>query len=165
MAESIAEQILAKIKTELEAITGDNGAAYWYTPGKVVRVDYFNSKTVFKDGYGNPIYLIRDTGDEDENSEYATMGGMASDLGVFVMVAYQDDRGERDPFTATTLSGTIRNRMLRDVQKKMETDHTRGSLAINTAQFSKRRDFVEPAGWILGELHFVVSYEYTRGTP
>ncbi len=165
MAESIAEQILAKIKTELEAITEDSGATYWYTPGKVVRVDYFDSKTVIREGYGNPVYLIRDTGDEDENSDFATMGGMASDLGVFVMVAYQDDRGNHDPFTAETLSGTIRNRMLRDVQKKMETDHTRGDLAINASRFSKRRDFVEPAGWILGELHFVASYTYTRGTP
>jgi len=165
VSESIVEQILAKIKTELEAISGDSGTTYWYTPGKVARVDYFDSKMVIKEGYGNPLYLVRDTGDEDENPEFATMGGMASDMDIYIMCAYKDDRGNKDPFTADTLSGTIRNRMLRDIQKKMESDVTRGSLAIDTSRFSKRRDFAEPQGWILAEIQFVVTYTYTRGTP
>lgn len=166
MSESIVEQIMASIKTDLEAITGDAGSTYWYTPGDVVRVDYFDSKTIIKPGHGTPLYLIRDTGDEDENDDFATMGGMASSFDVFIMLALADPRGNRDPFrVGGTLSGTYRNRMLQDVQKKIETDHTRGGLAMDTSSFHKRRDFVEPAGWILAEINFTVTYKYTRGSP
>ncbi len=69
MPESVVEQILASLKTELEAITDDDGVTYWYTPSKVVRVDYFDSELHFKSGYGDYVYLIRDTGDETESEE------------------------------------------------------------------------------------------------
>ncbi len=169
MAESIAEQILAGLKTELEAITGDDGTTYWYSP-HVVRVDYFEYREHFKTGYGDYLYLIRNTGDESERADMATMGGMASALDVFVMLAARDTRGDRDPFTASTNSGTIRERMIKDVRTALESDVTRGLSGsgwqvLDTSAWSIRRDFIEPEGWILAEVHFIVTYEYTRGSP
>ena len=164
MAESIVEQIIAQVKTDLEAITGDNGTTYWYTPGKVIRVDYFDSKNHFRTGYGDYIYMIRDTVDEDEAPRAAAMGGMADLFDLYILLAARDTRGNEDPFKATTAAGTIRNRMIHDVRKKLETDHTRGGLALDT-RFHERRDFVEPDGWIVGEVQCVITYTHTRGSP
>ena len=163
--ESIVEQIIAKVKTELEAITGDSGTTYWYTPGKVIRVDYFDSKNHFRTGYGDYIYMIRDTVDEDENAASAAMSKMADAFDLYILLAARDTRGDKDPFTATTMAGTIRNRMIHDVRKKLETDHTRGNLALDTSSFHERRDFVEPAGWIVGEVQCAITYTHTRGSP
>lgn len=165
MAESVAEQILAKIKTELEAITGDDGTTYWYTPSKVVRVDYFDSRAHFRPEYGNYLYFIRNTGDEDESELYADFSDQAEDLDIFIMAAARDTRGNRDPFTASTNSGTIRERMIRDVKKVLQTDPTRGGLAIHTNRFRVRRDFQEPDGWILAEIYCMVTYTYTWANP
>jgi hypothetical protein len=165
MPESIVEQILAAIKTSLEAITGDDGTTYWYTPGTVVRTDYFDSRQMFRTGFGDYLYFIRDTGDENETVDPTAFGERADDLDVFIMLAAQDTRGDRDPFTATLLSGTIRNRMVKDVVKKLEGDLTLGGVAFNIRAGLKRRDFVEPEGWILAEVHFIVTYYHTLGSP
>lgn len=164
MAESLVERISAAIKTDLEGITGDSGTTYWYTPGKVIRVDYTESRVVFKTGYGNPVYMVSDTGDDGPGA-VAEFGETGRTLGVFVLCAYQDDRGERDPYEASTLAGTIRNRMIRDVVKKIELDSTLGGLAFDVVYRDVKRDFEEPIGWILGEVYFEVTYEHTIGAP
>lgn len=135
MAESKVEQILAAVKTDLEAITGDSGTTYWYTPGKVIRVDYTESRVQFKTGYGNPIYMVSDTGDDSPSPVAAAFGETGRSLGVFVLTAYQDTRGDRDAYTASVLSGTIRNRMIKDVVKKIELDRMLGGL-ISTRSIS-----------------------------
>jgi hypothetical protein len=165
--ESKVEQIVAAIKTDLEAITGDSGVTYWYTPGKVIRVDYTESRVSFKSGYGNPIYMVSDTGPDDPDGESAATGEIGRSFGVYVLCAYQDDRGERDPYEATTLSGTIRNRMLKDVVKKLELDRMLSGLAFvyDVEHGEAKRDFEEPTGWILGEAFFEVTYQHDIGDP
>lgn len=165
MAESKVEQILAAIKTQLEAISEDDGTTYWYTPGKVIRVDYTESRVQFKEGYGNPIYMVSDTGDDGPHPIVAAFGETGRRLGVFVLTAYQDSRGDRDAYTATTLSGTIRNRMVKDVVKRIELNRTLGGLVFDTEYLDVKRDFVEPEGWILGEVYFDVTYQHDIGDP
>jgi hypothetical protein len=163
--ESKVEQILAAIKTSLEGIAGDDGVTYWYTPGKVIRVDYTESRVQFKDGYGSPIYMVSDTGDEARTPEAAGFGETGREFAVFVLCAYQDDRGDRDAYTADVLSGTIRNRMIKDVAKKIELDRLLGGLVYDAEYLDVKRDFVEPEGWILGEVYFAVTYIHDIGDP
>ena len=165
MAELDVEGIVAAIKTDLEAIVGDDGETYWYTPGKVNRVDYTESRVQFKTGYGNPIYMVSDTGDDRPSAGAAAFGETGRAFDVFVLCAYQDDRGERDPYEATLASGTIRNRMIKDVVKKIITDRRLGGLVYDTVYLDVKRDFVEPEGWILGEVFFEVTYQHAIGDP
>ena len=167
MPESIVEQIQAAIKTSLEAIAGDSGVTYWYTPTKVVRTDSFDSREMFRDGYGDYQYYINDTGDEDDTTDPAGSGEAANRLDVYIMLAAKDTGDDRDPFTATLLSGTIRNRMIKDVVKKLESDSTLGlgGKVFNSKPERMRRDFVEPEGWILAWVHNVVTYYHALGSP
>jgi hypothetical protein len=161
MAESIVEQILAGFKTDLEAIEGDGGATYWYTADKVTRCDVFH-RDLLVPQY-DTIYLIRDTG--DERAATAQFGYEGRELDVPIQVHTQDRRGETDPHRATTLAGTLRNRMIKDVVKKIESDPRRSDLAINTATGDALRDLAAPEGWIGAELLFTVNYDYKRGSP
>lgn len=166
MSESKVKQIKAGLKTEIEAIAGDNGTTYWYTPDKVVRVDSFDSRQNFRDGYGDYIYLIRDTPNEDENIGMAAFSGMAHDLDIWLLLMARDKLGDIDPFTATTLKGDVREKMIQDVRKMLENDVTRGGLALNTARYYIMRDFEdEPQGWIVAEISCVITYTHTRGDP
>lgn len=163
MGESIIEQIQAKVKTELAAIVGDAGVNYWYTPDKVTRVDEWHRNHLVET-YGI-IYLVSDRGDVNLNLRESALGKDARDLDVPILVAYQDKRDEKDPHRATTGSGTIRNRMLQDVTKKLNSDYKRGALAINTEIPRELRDFEEPAGWIVGELLATVTYDHEFASP
>ncbi len=164
MAESLVEQIVAAIKTDIEAIAGDNGTNYWYTPDIVVRVDEYRNSHL-KEAW-DIIYLLRETGDE-RITPYAAFGEVSAIVEMFVMVMQKDTRNadERDPFDATTFSGTIRNRMIRDVVKKIEGNHTMGGLAYNVEYRGIARDFEEPEGWIIGEIAFDVTYTHNMETP
>lgn len=166
MAESHVKQIMAGLKTEIEAITGDRGVTYWYTPSKVVRVDSFDSRQNFRDGFGDYIYLIRDTPDEDENIGEAAFSQMAHDLYIWLILEARDKRGDSDPFTASTLKGDVREKMIQDVRKMLENDVTRGGLALDTSNYHILRDFQdEPQGWIVAEISCVITYTHTRGDP
>ncbi|UCD59029.1 MAG: hypothetical protein JSV16_08010, partial [Candidatus Hydrogenedentota bacterium] len=119
MADSNVKQIMAGLKTEIEAISGDNGTTYWYTPTKVVRVDSFDSRQNFRDGFGDYIYLIRDTPNEDENIGTATFSQMGHDLDIWILLMARDKLGDSDPYTATTLKGDVREKMIQDVRKML----------------------------------------------
>ncbi len=164
MPESLVERIVAAVKTDIEAIAGDNGTNYWYTPDIVVRVDHYEREHL-KEAY-DIIYLLRETGDE-RIANFAAFGEVSSIFEIFVMAMQKDTRNadERDPFDASTLSGTIRNRMLRDVIKKLEGNHTVGGLAYNLEYTGVGRDFEEPAGWIVGEVAFDVTYTHDMENP
>jgi hypothetical protein len=108
--------------------------------------------------------MVSDTGYDRPSKEAAEFGETGRDFEVFVLCAYQYE-GERDPYVATTLPGTIRNRMLKDVAKKIELDSTLGGLAYDTEYLDVKRDFKEPVGWILGEVAFGVTYQHDIGDP
>lgn len=162
MAESIVEQILAGFKTDLEAITEDGGTTYWYTPDIVTRCDVF-SRNLLVAQY-DTIYLIRDTGDDRPAS--AQFGYEGRELDVWIQLHTQDKhRGETDPHRASTLTGTVRNRMIQDVTKKIESDYRRGDLAVDASTEDTLRDLHSPDGWISAMMLFRVNYDYARESP
>lgn len=162
MSESIVEQILAKFETDLDAIVGDNGTTYWYTPDKVVRVPKW-AREWLKPEY-NTIYLIRDTVDTRllPGDEF---GSESEDIYAYVMVAQQDKRSQQDPFKASTKAGTIRERMIQDVANKMTSTPTLGGLAEFGINYvgALREIEVEGGGWIAAELAFELRYTHARG--
>ena len=160
--ESIPEQILENVKTQLAAIR--EGDDYHYTPDAVVRVDHFVEGDL-DTSTGTVVYLVRNTGDERQSANAAEFGKNARDFDVPVLVAYKDTRDGTNPHKASDpISGTIRNRMIRDVTKKLLADESRGGLAIETNVLEALREF-DIAGWIVGMVPSVVLYHYDRTAP
>ncbi len=163
MAESIVEQILAGFKTSLEAIEADDGTTYWNTFDKVSRCDVFH-RDLLVPQY-DIIALIRDTGDDRPNDADSAFGEESRELDVWIQVHTQDKRGERDAHRASTLAGTLRNRLIQDVATKIMSDLKRGGLAIHTARDAELRELAGPDGWIGAELLFTVTYYHDLGSP
>jgi hypothetical protein len=65
MAESVANQVLDGIVTQMSAIVGDSGTTYWYTPTRVAKVAFHLDDDLDQTvaASGQVIYLIR-PGDE-----------------------------------------------------------------------------------------------------
>ena len=163
MAESLVERILAGFKTSLEAIEADGGTTAWNTFDKVTRCDVF-SRDLLVAQYAT-VALIRDTGDDRPNDAESAFGEEARDLDVWIQVHTKDHRGERDPHRASTLAGTLRNRLIQDVVTKIESDLKRSGLAIHTGREGELRDLAAPDGWIGAELLYTVTYYHDLGSP
>jgi len=172
-AESIEEQIFANIATTLGGIKANttatlpsgSTAVYWYTPGEVARVDQF-TRALF-DGTTRIVYAVRDTSELEVSVADREFGKDAKELTVFILAGYRDERADNDPFTARPpRRGTIRHRMLQDLETALAVDPTRGGLAIWTEPGSPTKDFEEGVnGWILAELPVAVLYTHSIGTP
>lgn len=160
-AESTAQQIRANIVTTLEGIS-KTGTFHGPTP-TVVQVDEFNSrKYLVPANASQRVFWVRDTSPEVEDEDKSTMGFVARDLTVFVMLLERRDE-EWDPYESTgTSPGTIRDRMIQDAITKLYVDKTRGALALDTEILEPERDFEEPPGWIVAELPVVVLYHHTE---
>jgi len=160
-AESIPTQIRAEIQTTLETIVAD--ADYHVRASKVIRVDHFLREWLDKSF--DRVYMIRDTSPEIESVDESTFTRVRRDYTVFIMLCAQAP-GDFDPFNPSgPHPGTIRDRMIRDVEKKLYVDPKRGGLAIDTNIEEPERDFQGPAGWITAELPVVVWYYHTYGDP
>ena len=164
MAESLVERILAGFKTSLEAIEADGGTTYWNTFDKVSRCDVFHRDLLVP--HYDTIALIRDTGDDRPNDADSAFGEESRELDVWIQVHTQDKRSERDAHRASTLAGTIRNRLIQDVATKIMSDFKRGGLALGTDRGPELRDlFIEQGGWIGAELLYTVTYYHDLGSP
>jgi len=160
-SESIAEQIAANIKTELEAIVA--GTDYHYTPQIVARVEQWRLEDL--DASRKHFYLLRDTGDESVFEGESEFGEVEKLLEFFILAARLDKRTTLSAFKESTPSkGTIRNRIVRDVEKKLREDMSRGGLAMTTEVTDVKREiFVD--GWVLVELAVIVQYSHAFDTP
>ena len=153
MAESQAEQIVAKVKTQLEAIDD------WYKPDKVSRVDYW-SRNQLVPKYDS-LYLVRAARNRAVDSAFGE--GMMM-LDIFLLCAQQDKAAEQDPHRRTVASGTLRNRQIQDARNKLESDRSLGKLAITLDVLEEDLEMDAPEGWVVSELYVPVQYDYTTGT-
>lgn len=163
VAESLVEQILAGFKTSLEAIEADGGATYWNTFDKVTRCDVFHRDLLVP--HYDTVALIRDTGDDRPNDADSAFGEESREHDVWILVHTKDTRAEKKPHQASTLAGTIRNRLIQDVETKIMSDPKRSALALNTDHGDEDRDFASPDGWIGALLLYAVTYYHDLGSP
>jgi hypothetical protein len=163
MAESLVERILAGFKTDLEAIEADGGTTYWNTFDKVARCDVFDRNLLVPQA--DTFALIRDTGDDRPNDADSAFGEESRELDVWIQVHTRDTRSEKDAHRASTLAGTLRNRLIQDVATKIMSDLKRGGLAIATDHDAELRDLAAPDGWIGAELLYTVAYYHDLGSP
>ena len=168
MAESRHTQIAAALKARFEAVTGDSGATYWYTPAKVVRIQA-NDRMLADPSVGM-VYAIH-AGEErhrEESTGDATAGGiMAAEAEFFVLLLRPTAAADDNPFGADASTKAIeQDRMVRDFLRALFLDVTLGSLASNIAAGSLIVDRdLEVEGWAAAEARFTVLYSYPARTP
>jgi hypothetical protein len=161
-AEELGEQVIADVISSLRAIVA--GTSYHYTPGAVIRVSQFDERWLEEAGK-QVVYMVRDTVGEVQVPPAAAFGNDVRDYSVFVMVAYQHPDIEVPLNASIAAKGTIRNRMVRDVKKKLMEDQTRGGVAERTDIFEVERDFEEPEAWIIAEIPVVVRVHHPWANP
>ncbi len=160
--ESIQTQIRANIKTTLSTLVKDSD--FHVTPDEVIQVDHFLRRWL--DESADRIYMIRETSPDIEITEESTFKRVAREMTVFILVCERFDVDGWSPFNPVgTPPGTIRDRMIRDVQKKLYVDTKRGGLAIDTLVEQVERDLEEPAGWVCAEIPVIVKYYHTYTDP
>jgi hypothetical protein len=164
MAESYHTTIVSTLKTTLEAVIGDGGTSYWYTPSVVWTVPYFEDRHL--DGSHEYILLIR-SGDET-HEEHASGGMMRADAEVFILVARKYEPATEHPAeVASPDRSTLIDRCVRDVLRAVLANPKLGlSYVENVAAEPVIVDRAqEVEGWALAEIRTVVRYEYQKATP
>lgn len=165
MAESVAEQIAAALKTTLAAITSDAGATYWYTPTSVLRVAFFPTNWVLAPDPGAVVYVLSPGG--EEVSEETTSQGCASEHEFVLQVAKLLDAATENPYLeGTPTRWTVVNRLVRDALRCLFVDVTLAGLVrnISVSSVSVDREQYDPR-WAMAQLRFTVSYSFPGSTP
>lgn len=114
--EPISEQIAVKLKETLAAIVSDDGDTYWYTPGVVLRVDYFEDappNTAY-----DVVYLLRPA--DRQNEKVATRGTINRRGEWWVSAAAKDLRPTKEPYLqdeAVPFRETVKSRLLNDIHR------------------------------------------------
>ena len=161
--EPTEERIIAAVASTLGAIAA--GSSYWYTP-TVLRADQYEDKRLYRTDK-SPIYIVRDTSELVQSPTSRQFGKDARILTVFVLLAYNDSRADRNPYTTDSPTrGTIRHRMIRDVTKALNANTRLGGAAIDLDVSDPTKDFEEGLQtWILAEVPVAVLYEHAYDEP
>lgn len=126
MAESRVEQIIAAVKTALEAIVGDDGATYWHTY-QVIRYHALTD-AILDPSLGKPILvIIPDIVNNEEDNNQEIIKRIRFDI-----AGTKQYQLPRSPFKQKTpLFWTVQDRINQDVEKKLREDITLGGLSEN----------------------------------
>lgn len=167
MAEPKPEQILAAIKTRLAAIVGDSGVNYWYTPTAVARIDNWAAwePEWFDQGNYTTVYLIR--GGDETVIEHVDFS-IDRELEYFILGGTKFDTSTLNPFSQTgTISQTVQNRLIADVQKKIWSDVTLGGLGgiINNEVTDVGRMTPMVEGWAVVQFRLKCLFNTPHTTP
>lgn len=154
MATSQVEQIMAKIKTQLEAVTGT------YAPDIVTRTRSSWDRNLLSPEH-SVLCLVHQNNDRPLNPAF---GEEMRELSVSILCAQQDKTAEQDEHKRTSAVGTLKNAHVKAVEDKLQSDKSLGGLAITLDIADKDYEMGEPAGWIASEMVLLVQYDYTTGT-
>jgi hypothetical protein len=162
VAESIHYAIGEALKARLVALTGDNGAAYWYTPDRVVRVQSYDR--LVSDPTVGMAYAIRAV--EERHREEATQTVMA-EAEWWVLMLRPTEATDDNPFGSDeSTKAREQDRMARDFLKALWVDVTLGGLALNVVDGSLFVDRdMDVEGWAVVEARFSILYSYPKATP
>ena len=125
MAESIQEQVAAKMESLLAAIVGDDGTTFWYTP-MVIRTHSIDLGIL--EGGFKTIYAIAP--DEEESTEESS-GRFEKVTRLVLMLARRHDSDDSHHGAKAPLRHTEQNRMIHDVDRALLGDTTLGGLVDN----------------------------------
>jgi len=114
-SEPVAERIAVKLQETLAAIVSDAGVTYWYTPGVVIRCDYF------EDAPPNSAYdVIYQLRPEDRTRRSVATGASYERSATWLLtLAAKDLRPTSDPYredSSQPLPETVKARLLADAQ-------------------------------------------------
>lgn len=167
MAESIHEQVVAAILTSLEAIVGDGGTTYWYTPSKVIRYGGFTDACL-NPMVGDPATIYVLIPSEEERTPFAMGGRWKARCILDIVAAQRFVPATEDPFNPPSPDRwQIQNRLARDIERKLLAGATVGGLAIDTEVQVVDRDPEDTHvdGWAVVLLRTLVEYEYAETAP
>lgn len=167
--ESIHEQIAAALKSSLQGIVGDGGVTYWYTPGVVVRVPFFEETGPYgllDSSISGPIYAIRPG--EESHEEQVTQNTDA-EMEVFILMLQRFTETESAFTLASVPRWTMVNRMVRDVLRKLLQDVQLLSVGGAVDNIMALPGLVDRDrwidGWAVAELQLRIGYRYAGGVP
>lgn len=156
------ERILENVRTTLAAIVGDGqNTNYHFTPDRVLRVD--GADEFLLDTTLSTLWYVKDARETYEplNSEF-----WDAELEVLVVGMRKHLSDSDDPMTATTEPrSTVRSRLLRDAQKALLADVTRGGLADNTDLVDVNGALLEMRPWADVELLLRIEYSFAANDP
>jgi hypothetical protein len=169
MAESKHHQIAEALKARFEAISGDGGATYWYTPDRVARCTVWD-RLLADPTAGAVLYGIRagrETHREESTGDAVSGGGLAAEAEFFVLMLRQTNAVDENPLGPDSgVKAREQDRMVRDFLRALWLDVTLGGLANNIADGSVEVDRdVDVEGWACVEARFTVLYSYFARTP
>lgn len=165
MAESRHEQIAVALRDHLAGIIADGGANFWYTPAAVGRCLAWDDS--FLDASLDYMLFLK-PGLETHREEATKQ--VRAEAEMLVLIARKVAPVTERPFVEEEPSRwTIVDRCVRDVLKKLwdwTSNEDLATLIINIATEGVvvNRDDTA-AGWALGELRFVVDYQYQKVYP
>lgn len=166
MAESVHEQLVAALQTDLSDIVGDGGANYFYTPDRVLRQPAFHGGCL--DPSLTTIYVLS-PGAVDDVLAHSTIGIRAA-LTVDVAIATRFQAGTEDPFNEPTPSRwTVQTRLEHDAKKRIRADYKLGRpdlgcfVEIQHTEYVAHQTYLD--GWALVFMRLVVHYIYTDTAP
>lgn len=169
MPESIHWQIAEALRAKLEAISEDDGATYWYTPDRVVRVSQWDR--ILADTSLTQIYALRaaeETHGEQGTGSVSTGGSVQAAAEFYLLMLRRDESSTLNPFDeASPTREQIVDRMVRDFLRALWDDVTLGGLARNVIAGSLfvDRDVAIEGPWAVAEARFSVDYDYLARTP
>lgn len=154
-AESLAEQVAAKLKTSLAALTA--GADYWYTPDAVERISFFPDDAQLPDTLGDVVYLLHPG--RENVAEEAT--GRTLVRHEFAIVAAKQHRvaTERAYLEEAPTRWQVMNRLARDITRCLLSNVTLNGLAVNVDTDSiviERDGYLQ--NWAFVTVRFTVSW-------
>lgn len=154
MADSVRERIMKNLQAALEAITVANG--FGNTLNSVQRLLQRGQS------FNPPMALLMEGNDEASDGPLNGNYGLVSrTLNIDIALIVQQDE-EQDARSASE----VMNSLIADVQKKMQEDHRRGELAINTEEVSVSEIEVNEGMTQLGcTVSYRITYRHSRLDP
>lgn len=156
MADSVREQIMKNVQATLEAVTVENG--YTNTLRSVQRFQQGGQQLS-----AVPVAVLIEGGDDvDLEGPLAGAYSLTSrTLTVSVVIIHRQDL-DTDGRSASELMNTI----ITDVQKAMQTDHTRGGVALDTNEAGiGEMDVEDGQPELVQTIGYRIQYRHRRTDP
>jgi hypothetical protein len=161
--ESKHEQIEESIIVRLASIVSDGGVNWWFTPDRVIRYPAWTEACL--DPSLTTVYVLSPEEEVDTEAGTGLTVKAQARLDLLLCTQYA---GAENPFQVEPPSrGTLQNRMVRDVKKKLREDISLGGLTRNLDFVGTDRSAEstwEPK-WAVVLVRLLATYSYQAPTP